>query len=120
MPSRTARRSPVEPGRAGPPEPAPQPVGDAADAASAADDVPLVDVQHDVDPLPAQPLALVEAVLRPARRAHDRERTDHRTLRRRAAERQVELDPFVDGATFEPPRTSRLPLGERPDARLRR
>ena len=57
--------------------------------------------------------AFVEAVLRPARRPHDRERADDRALRRRAAERQVELDPLVDGAALEAPGARRLALRER-------
>ena len=56
------------------------------------DDAPLVHVQDDVHALPAQPGALVEAVLRPARRLDDREDTQAGALGRRAPERQLELD----------------------------
>ena len=53
-------------------------------------------LQDDVHSLPAQPAPLVEAVRRPARQAHDDKRVDECALRRRAAERQLELDALAD------------------------
>ena len=84
------------------------------------DQVPLVDVQDDVDALSTQPLTLVEAVLRSARGTDDRERADHGALRRSAAERQLELDPLVDGSPLESARVCELTLGEAAAARLGR
>ena len=72
-PSTTARRSPARPGAEARAQPAPQPVADSAEPAAAAVTRPLVDLEDDVDALPAQPGALVEAVRRPARQPHDRE-----------------------------------------------
>ena len=66
-----------ETGRRGAAQPGAQAVGSAAETAPAADDVPLVDVQDDVDALPAQPGPLVEAV-RPARAAARRPRAGSR------------------------------------------
>ena len=59
------------------------------------DDVPLVHVEDDVHALPAQPGALVEAVLRPPRRLHDREEAQPCSLGRSPSERKLELDPLV-------------------------
>ena len=82
-------------------EPGPQSVGDAAEPAAAADDVPLVDVQDDVDALPAQPRPLVEAVVGPARSSTTASSADDRALRRRAAERSSSCDALVRRAPVE-------------------
>ena len=49
-----------------------------------------------MDAVAAKPGALVEPVLRARRKLHDDERVEHRALRRRAAERQLELHRLVD------------------------
>ena len=77
-------------------EPAAQAVGEAADASAPADLLPLVDVQDDVHAVAAQPGALVEPVLGPARRPDDGEHLEDRALRRRAAERELELNALVE------------------------
>ena len=71
----TARRSPVRPGRCVA-QPRAQPVGDPAEPAAMAVTRPVVDLQHDVDALPAQPEPLVEA--RAARAAASRRRERRR------------------------------------------
>jgi hypothetical protein len=66
-------------------EPSPEPVGESAEAAASADESPAIGAQHDVDPVAPKERPLIEAVLRPARRANGRNRLDDAALRRRAA-----------------------------------
>src|SRR3954453_5006157 len=95
-------------------------VGSASEAAPPADRVPLVDLQDDVNPLPAQPRALVESVPAGARQPHDREQADDAALRRGARERQVELRSLVDRPPVEAPYAQRHALREPADAGLTR
>src|SRR5471032_160041 len=84
------------------------------------DDVPFVDAQDDVDALPAQEGALVEAVRRATRQSHDREEADEGPLRWRAPEREVELHALRERAAVEATDAARQPLAELPDAGLAR
>ena len=109
-----------ETGCRGAAEPGPQSVGDTAEPAAAADDVPLVDVQDHVHALPPQPRPLVEAVVRPARQLDDREQAQDRALRRRAAGRELELHALVQRTPVEANDAGRDTLAEPPDSRLAR
>src|SRR5581483_4848783 len=102
-----------EPGRRGAAKPPAEPVGDAADPAAVTDDLPAVDRQDDVDTLAAQPRSLVEAVLRPPGGLHDRKEPHDRPLRRRAAERQLELDALVESHAAKRPEPRELARDER-------
>ena len=84
-------------------QPAAQGVGDSAEAAAPADERPVVDVEDDVDAVPAQPGALVEAVVGPARQPDDGKHLEGGALRRCAARRQLELHPFIERLALEAP-----------------
>ena len=82
------------------------------------DDLPVVDLEDDVHALPAQPAPLVEAVRRPARQTHDDEGIHECALRRRPAERQLELDALADRPSFETVDAGRDAQLERTRARI--
>ena len=72
-----------------------QPVGHALEPASPSDDAPLLRAQHRMDPVPAEPGALVEPMRRPARGAQLPYQSEARTEWRCAAERQLQQHRFV-------------------------
>ena len=78
-----------------------EPIRDAADAAAAADDPPVAAVQDDVDAAAREPAALVEAVLRAARRGDRRSQVEDGALRRRAADRKLEQHALAQRALVE-------------------
>ena len=91
--SMTSRRSPLRPRALSPASHRSTSVAEPVDAAAPADDAPRpLRAKDDVDSLPPQPRRLVEAVRRASRGAKLREQRDVGALRRRAAERQLEVD----------------------------
>jgi hypothetical protein len=68
-------------------KPSAQPVASTADPSAAADATPHVESHHDVDPVAAQPRALVESVFGGTRRDQLADRVEDRALRRRTPER---------------------------------
>ena len=108
-----------QPGCGGAAQPRAQPVADPREPAAAPTGVaPVVDAKDDMDALPAQPGALVEAVRRPARQPHERQHVDEGALRRRAPKRQLELDALVDVSPGKAEHAARLSLIKLSDARL--
>src|SRR5579871_1297704 len=85
---------PREAGRRGTAKPAPETVRDPSEPAAPPHELPFVDAQHDVNALTSEPGALVEAVLRTARRLYHGEDADACSLGRRAAKAQLELHAF--------------------------
>jgi hypothetical protein len=69
-------------------KPSPEPIGHSAETSPATDDPPTVDTHDDMDSLPAQPPALVEAVLRTPRGGYFAKCLQDGALRRRSPERQ--------------------------------
>ena len=67
-----------------------QPVADAGEPAAPSDDAPALRPQHCVDPMPTEPGALVEAVREAARGPEHPDQRKAGSLRRCAAERQLE------------------------------
>ena len=91
----------VEPRCDRPGEQRSQLVGDAAEAAPVADELPAVCSEHDVDALVPEPGALVEAVCFRPRQANGRDRLEHGALRRRASERELQESGFAKAETSE-------------------
>src|SRR5919204_3480100 len=101
----------------GPPEPGAQPVREARQAVATADDPPPVAAKDGVDALAPKPGGFVEAMRRSARADELSEYLEASTLRRRAAERQLEENRLVDDQAAEAGDTGREPELEPPAAR---
>src|SRR5947199_153566 len=73
-------------------KPPAEPVGDACEPATPADETPSLRLQHHAHPVSSQPRSLVEAVLGPARQPHGANSLEHGALRWRSAQRKLELN----------------------------
>jgi hypothetical protein len=78
------------------PQPATQPVGDAAEPAPMAYDPPPVSVEDYMDAVAPEPGAFVEAVLCRPRTPYRHDRLEHGALRRRPARRKLEQDGLAE------------------------
>ena len=90
-----------QPGRDRAREPSTQAVGDAAEPTAPTDLSPAISSQNHVHAVSPKPGRLVEAVLRRLRQTHRDDGLDQGTLRRRAPERQLELDGLAQAQTAE-------------------
>src|SRR5204863_4882358 len=82
-----------------------KPVGDSAETAAMADELPPVGAQDDMDAVAPQPGALVKPVFRRLWPPDSGDGLEQATLRRRAAERQLEQDSLPEA---EPPEAANL------------
>ena len=78
-----------------------EPIGHSAQPASSSDLVPPIGAQDDVDAVPPEPRPLVESVLRRARKPHGGDSLEDRSLRRRAAEGQLQQDRLTQSQPAE-------------------
>jgi len=85
-------------------EPCMETIRDSAEAATTADDAPAIRAQDSVNPVPAEPGLLVEAVRRPTWFSELAEKREACALRRRPSERQLEQHVLV--------RTERSPAND--------
>ncbi len=83
-------------------KPAPERVREAAEPYAAPDDPVGAQMDDDVNALAAQPRALIEAVLRPARRVQVADALQNRPLGRRPSARELEQNVLVNLAPVEP------------------
>ena len=72
-------------------------IRDTANPATTANDLPATPAQEYVHAATGEPSALVEAILRAARRGHGRSECEDGSLRRRPAEWQLEQDSLAKG-----------------------
>ena len=91
----------VQPGRDRARQPSTQAVGDAAEPTAPTDLSPAISSQNHVHAVSPKPGRLVEAVLRRLRQTHRDDGLDQGALRRRAAERQLELDGLAEAQAAE-------------------
>ena len=106
--------------RGRPAEPQVQPVGESGRPSAASDRAPAIAVKDDVDSLPSQPRAFVEAVHGTARQREAAQHGERRTLRRRPAGGKLEQDRLVDPQPTEAQHSCGNPDLESSAARGRR